>query len=307
VANAFPARENRARRWFMTGKARQFWFDPGDCRVHSRASFSFTQKIMQTSQGVERDMSQNSSRETRTQKVSFSMGFTSAHPEHESLKSCYVTSTSWNTPSLLSNELCEFCDRGWVPVLSRISRSWCVRASDRIERWAPGNIHDKNWPWKVHNVVRLVHFWNPHSICNGQRMAYDSQYFCQHVIPDNQQNICSSSGRKPWRVLPYILTMHPLTIRGFLQKRLNPQKPKECRIDLRAQPSPALARGGFSSLVTWRINSAIHLSLRPAIESLRSGRFSLKFRQWYWKICSQRGSRDDHGWARRAGNPTQKT
>jgi hypothetical protein len=29
------------------------------------------------------------------------------------------------------------------------------------------------------------------------------------------------------------LTMHELTIRDFLQKRSNPQKPKECRIYLR--------------------------------------------------------------------------
>jgi len=37
--------------------------------------------ILQISQDLERDMSQNSSRETQTQKVSSSMGSTSAHPE----------------------------------------------------------------------------------------------------------------------------------------------------------------------------------------------------------------------------------
>jgi hypothetical protein len=35
------------------------------------------------------------------------------------------------------------------------------------------------------------------------------------------------------------LTMHQLTIRDFLQKRLNPQKCKECRIHLLAQTRPS--------------------------------------------------------------------
>jgi hypothetical protein len=39
------------------------------------------QNIMHTSQGLERDMSQNSSRETQDQKVSFSMEITPAQPE----------------------------------------------------------------------------------------------------------------------------------------------------------------------------------------------------------------------------------
>jgi hypothetical protein len=55
-----------------------------------------------------------------------------------------------------------------------------------------------------------------------KRAKYNSQYFREHVIPDIhiQQNI---------------LTMRQLTIRDFLQKQLNPQKPKERRINLIAQ------------------------------------------------------------------------
>jgi hypothetical protein len=65
MANLVPAGENRARRWLTVGKARQFWFDTGDCRVHSRMSFSFMQNSMQISQSLEGDMSQNYSRDTR--------------------------------------------------------------------------------------------------------------------------------------------------------------------------------------------------------------------------------------------------
>jgi hypothetical protein len=39
------------------------------------------QNIIQTSQDLERKISQNSSRETQAQKVSYSMGSTLAHPE----------------------------------------------------------------------------------------------------------------------------------------------------------------------------------------------------------------------------------
>jgi hypothetical protein len=47
------------------------------------------QNIMSTSQGLERDMSQNPSPETRDQKVSSSMGSTPAHPE-EAMKASKV-------------------------------------------------------------------------------------------------------------------------------------------------------------------------------------------------------------------------
>jgi hypothetical protein len=54
----------------------------------------FMQKMMQTSQGLERDKSQNSSRETRDQKVSSSMGSGPARLKHESLSSRHATSAS---------------------------------------------------------------------------------------------------------------------------------------------------------------------------------------------------------------------
>jgi hypothetical protein len=49
--NAFPAGENRTRRWPTIEKARRFWFNTCDCRGHSSTSFSFIQNIMQTFQG----------------------------------------------------------------------------------------------------------------------------------------------------------------------------------------------------------------------------------------------------------------
>jgi hypothetical protein len=74
-------------------------------------------------------------------------------------------------------------------------------------------------------------------------MKYNSQYFYQHVIPDIhiKQNICSSSRRKTLKDIQFscILTMDQLTIRDFLEKRLNPQKPKECRIHLITQTRPS--------------------------------------------------------------------
>jgi hypothetical protein len=68
-------------------------------------------------------------------------------------------------------------------------------------------------------------------------MTYNSEYDCQDVIPDIQQTLCSSSRREPLKDIRFscILALHQLTIRDFLQKRLNPQKPKESRIHLMAQ------------------------------------------------------------------------
>jgi hypothetical protein len=65
IVKQFPPGENRGRRWPTIGKERQFWFNTSDCQTHSRTSFSFMQNMIQTSQGLERDMSQKSSRETR--------------------------------------------------------------------------------------------------------------------------------------------------------------------------------------------------------------------------------------------------
>jgi hypothetical protein len=86
-------------------------------------SFPFMQNIMKTSQSLERDMSQNYSRKALAQKGSSLMDFTSAHPEHESLQSCHIASTSCNIPALPSNELCEFLDWERVVVLIRESHS----------------------------------------------------------------------------------------------------------------------------------------------------------------------------------------
>jgi hypothetical protein len=64
MASVFPAGENRARRWPTIRKARRFWFDTGDCRADLTALLSFIHNMMQTSQGLERDMSLNYSGET---------------------------------------------------------------------------------------------------------------------------------------------------------------------------------------------------------------------------------------------------
>jgi hypothetical protein len=83
--------------------------------------------------------------------------------------------------------------------------------------------------WSISGIHSL------HALTKGKK--YNSECFCQHVIPDIQQNICSSSRRKTLKRILFscILRMHELAIHVFLQKRLNLQKPKECRIHLIAQ------------------------------------------------------------------------
>jgi hypothetical protein len=73
-------------------------------------------------------------------------------------------------------------------------------------------------------------------------MTYNSQGFRQRVIPDVQQNICSSNRRETLKGILFscALTMHQLMNRECLQKRLNPQKPKEHRNHFIAQPRPSV-------------------------------------------------------------------
>jgi hypothetical protein len=120
------------------------------------------QKMMQTSQGLERDKSQNSSRETRDQKVSSSMGSGPARLKHESLSSRHVTSASWNILAFPGNGLRQFLDRRRIVVLFGVFAFWC---RDHVQSWRTGNTHDRNWHWKVHHFDHLVHFWTRQSTC----------------------------------------------------------------------------------------------------------------------------------------------
>jgi hypothetical protein len=86
--------------------------------------------------------------------------------EHESLKSCHVTSTPWNTPALPSSGLCEFLD--WDE-----SEFFLEYPHDRI--WDASR-DDKNWHRKVHDFDHLAHFWNPQSTCISPRYEIQMQF-----------------------------------------------------------------------------------------------------------------------------------
>jgi hypothetical protein len=162
---------------------------------------------------------------------------TSSHRiKHESLKSCHITSISWNTPTLPSNGLCEFLDRGRIVVLFRVfpvlGRVW---AAFRDE--VPETLMTKIDPGKCMISV-IWSFSGIHGrLALTKGMTHNFHSFCQQVIPDIQPNICSSSRRKALKdfLFSCILTMHQLTIRDFLQKTLNPWWPKECRVHFRAK------------------------------------------------------------------------
>jgi hypothetical protein len=86
-------------------------------------------------------------------------------------------------------------------------------------------------------------------------MNYNSRHFCEDIIPDIQQNICSSGRRKTLNnillhlascilhLASCILTMQQLIICDVLQKALNPQKPKEAASTF--WPSPDRPRSDF--------------------------------------------------------------
>jgi hypothetical protein len=67
------------------------------------------------------------------------------------------------------------------------------------------------------------------------KYKYNSQYFCQHVIPDIQQNVCSSSRRKTLNGILLHLENASTGNSRLSSKRLNRQNPKECYNHLIAQ------------------------------------------------------------------------
>jgi hypothetical protein len=112
-----------------------------------------------------------------------------------------------------------------------------IRCLGRVQRLHIANAHEKKDSEKC--MISII--WCISGIHRRPALTkgtkYNSQYFCQRVILDIQQNICSSSRRKAGNGIRFsgILAMHQLTIRDFLQKTLNPQKPKEHLIHLIAQ------------------------------------------------------------------------
>jgi hypothetical protein len=82
----------------------------------------------------------------------------------------------------------------------------------------------------------------------------------------SSKTIADRAAEKHWRIFSCILRRHQLKIRDFLQKRLNPQKPKECRIHPIAQTQHQMTS---FSLFLWNENSAGHRSLRATIQLLR--------------------------------------
>jgi hypothetical protein len=115
----------------------------------------------------------------------------SPRTEHENLKNCYVKSTSWNTPTLPSNRFCEFLDRRGALVLFGVFPLWhgvWAASRDKIPETPITKIDTEKCMisiiWSIsgiHSLLALI-----------KEMKYNSQYFCQHVIPDIhiQQNIC---------------------------------------------------------------------------------------------------------------------
>jgi hypothetical protein len=194
MANTFPAGENRAQRWPTIEKTSQFWFGTGDYRVHSRISFSFMQNIMQISQGLERGISQNSSWATRVQKALSSMDFTQAHSNMkasavimlhqflEILQHCHATNF-WIFDRRRDRVLleCPHCDV-WATSRDAIPETTMTKMN--VEKGMISII------WSISGIQSL------YALTKGMKCKYNSQYFCQLVIPDIQQYICSSSRRK---------------------------------------------------------------------------------------------------------------
>jgi histone-lysine N-methyltransferase SETMAR len=153
------------------------------------------QNIMQTSQGLERGMSQISSGETRAQKAPSSIGSTSAHPNMkasrvamshqllEILQHCQATSfvnfltgdESW----FFSEHLHYGVWAAFRDAVSETSMTTMSAEKDMI-----------SIIWSISGIRSLL------ALTKGMKSKSNSQCFCQHVIPDIQQNICSSSRRK---------------------------------------------------------------------------------------------------------------
>jgi hypothetical protein len=122
----------------------------------------------------------------------------SPRTEHEGLKSCHVKSNAWNTPALPSNRLCEFLDRGQIVIPFGVSPLWyrvCAASRDEVPETSMRKIDSrkcmKSIIWSISGIHSL------RALTEGMKYKYNSQYFCQHVIPDIhiQQNICSSGHR----------------------------------------------------------------------------------------------------------------
>jgi hypothetical protein len=186
--------------------------------------------------------------------------------EDESLKGCHATSTSWNTPALPSNGLCDFLDRERVVVLFGIfPLLYGVSAASGYE--VPESPMTKLYTekcmisiiWSISAIQSLLELTN--------RMKYNSQYFCHMVIPDIRQTISSSSRRKTLKIILLHLDNAQFHDSRLFQKRLNPHKPTECRIHLLPQTKHQVTS---SPLVIWKKNPARHPSLRATSGGRRS-------------------------------------
>jgi hypothetical protein len=147
-------------------------------------ALSFHANIMHTSQGFERDMSQNSSCETRDRKVSSSMRSTPAHPE----QNVKASRTAMPHQLLEIRQHCQATD--FVSFLTG-DQSWSFRnmpimvfgprpaPSYRKRPW-------ENWHWKVRDFDHLVISGIPRLPALTKGMKENPQYFCQDVTPEIQ-------------------------------------------------------------------------------------------------------------------------
>jgi hypothetical protein len=118
---------------------------------------------------------------------------------------------------LPSSELCEFLDRDESCVSWEASPFWCGV-------WAASRENIPETPVtkidSVKGMISIIWFISGiHSLLAlAKGMKYNSQSFCQDVIPDIQQTICSSSHRKTLKDILVHSDNAQLIIRDFLQK-----------------------------------------------------------------------------------------
>jgi hypothetical protein len=179
-------------------------------------------------------MSQNSSQETRVQKVSSSIGSTPTQAEQNTKASRIAISHQLlEIPQHCQatdfvNVLTE--DESWFLLEYPHHGIWAASRDEELETFMT-TIDTEKWMisiiWFICGIHSLL------ALTKG--MEYNSEYFCQQAIPDIQQDICSSSRMK---TLKDIL-LH-LENAGAHNSRLSSEKIESARAERVPHPPESL-------------------------------------------------------------------
>jgi hypothetical protein len=159
------------------------------------------QNIMQTSHGLDQDMSRISSRETRAQNVSSSMRSITGHPK-QNMKTSRVSIGYQRLEILQHCQAMDFVnfltrDESWffwnIPIM--LYHGVWAASRDAVPETLMTKIDPEKCMisiiWSISGIHSLL------ALTKDVKYKFNSQYLCQYGIPDIQQRMCSSSHTQP--------------------------------------------------------------------------------------------------------------